>query len=298
MARTLCVLGGTGFLGVHVVRAAVAAGFRAVAVARAPSALPREAFAGGALVQFDATDAAAMWRLVEGRAPFALVNCAAMARLDDCDADPAGARRLNTELPGALARLARERDLRLVHLSTDLVFGARTARAGGNREDDETGPTSRYGRTKLDGERAVLEAGGRAVVARLPLLCGDSLGRGLGASDSVRATVARGARPRLYTDEWRTPLDVEDAARALVELATLDVAGVLHVAGPARMSRYELGLRALRAAGHARAEDLADPALRDAAREIRPADASLDASRARALLRTALREPFAGADGV
>ena len=72
MARTVCVLGGTGFLGVHVVRAAVAAGFEAVAVARRPSALPRDAFAGGALVQLDASDSAAVAQLVEEYAPFAL----------------------------------------------------------------------------------------------------------------------------------------------------------------------------------------------------------------------------------
>jgi len=293
VTRTVCVLGATGFLGVHVVRAAIAAGFEPVGVARQSSALLRESLPSSAFVQLDATDAFAVARLVNEFAPFALVNCAAMARLDDCDADSARARRTNSELPTALARLACERDFRLVHLSTDLVFGARAAPVGGNREDDETGPTSLYGRTKLDGERGVLAVGGRAVVARLPLLCGDSLGRGLGASDSLRATVARGARPRLYTDEWRTPLDVEDAARALVELATLDHTGILHVAGPARMTRYDLGLRALRAAGHARAEDLVDPALRDAAREIRPADASLDATRARALLTTRLSEPFA-----
>ncbi len=293
MTRTVCVLGATGFLGVHVVRAAIAAGLQPVGVARQPSALLRESVPASAVVQIDATDASAVARLVDEIAPFALVNCAAMARLDECDADPERARRSNSEMPAALAWLARERDFRLVHLSTDLVFGARAARVGGNREDDETGPTSLYGRTKLEGELGVLAAGGRAVVARLPLLCGDSLGRGLGASDSVRASVARGARPRLHTDEWRTPLDVEEAARALVELATLEYTGILHVAGPARMTRYELGLRALRAVGHARAEELLEAGLRDTLREVRPEDASLDTTRARAMLASPLSEPFA-----
>lgn len=288
MARILCVLGGTGFLGVHVVRAARQSGFEAVALARRAPSRPE-----GARAPLDATDADSLARALRDLAPAALVNCAALARVAACDADPEGARRLNAVAPAVLARLARERGARLVHVSTDLVFGARAAPDAGFAESDAPAPVSTYGATKLAGEEGVLAADPRALVVRLPLLCGDSGGRGLGASDSVLDAVARGARPSLFVDEWRTPLDVAVAAAALVELVGLDVGGILHVAGPARLSRHELGLRALRAAGHARPEVLVEPARRAGEHAGRPADVSLDARRAGAILRTVLREPFA-----
>jgi len=288
VTRRVFVLGGTGFLGEHVVRAALAAGYEPVAIARRPPATRVCAFAA-----LDVADTDALARLLEELAPSAVVNCAALARVADCDADPERARRLNSEVPGVLARLAHERGLRFVHVSTDLVYGARAAPATGFAEGDEPGPVSAYGLTKLAGERAVLDADPRAAVARLPLLCGDSSGRGLGASDSVIAAVVRGERPRLFVDEWRTPLDAADAAGALVELAGSDLAGHLHVAGPARMTRFELGLRALRAAGYARAEELVVAARRGGEHAGRPADVALDATRARTLLRALLREPFA-----
>jgi dTDP-4-dehydrorhamnose reductase len=287
VAKSLCLLGGTGFLGTHVVRAAEAAGWHPVVLARRPSA------ASGAPHAIDARGLESLERELAGSAPSAVVNCAALARIADCARDPELARDVNARLPADLARMAVDHGFRLVHVSTDLVFGAPSAPKRGFREVDSPAPTSVYGATKLDGERGVLAVDPAALVVRLPILCGDSFGRGLGASDSVLAAVARGERPRLFTDEWRTPLDVADAARAIVELVDADIAGILHVAGPVRMTRYDLGLRALRAVGRAGAEALVEPAERAGEHASRPADVALDASRARARLRSPLPEPFA-----
>ena len=83
-------------------------------------------------------------------------------------------------------------------------------------------------------------------MARLPLLYGNSGGRGLGASDSLLEAIERGEKPRLFVDEWRTPLEVSNAAEALVELLEFDHGGVLHLAGPDRVTRHEFGLAVLR----------------------------------------------------
>lgn len=288
MSRTLLVVGGTGFLGIHLLRAAEDAGFQPVCAARRPSSL-----VFGSFRALDATDLGDVERALDEIEPRGIVFAAAMARIADCEREPARARRLNAEVPGEVATIARERGLRLVHVSTDLVFGSRRAPTSGFTEIDEPAPVSVYGVTKAAGERGVLDAYPAALVVRLPLLCGDSHGRGLGASDSVVASVARSERPRLFVDEWRTPIDVAVAARALVELVDSDLHGLLHVAGPARMDRHELGLRALRVARHADPGALVEAAERSGEHGPRPPDVSLDASRARALLRTLLVEPFA-----
>ncbi len=243
----------------------------------------------------------ALEQLLAAERPARVVLCAALARASDCDADPAAARRMNVELPARVGRWCARAGARLVHVSTDLVFGADgPPAAGGFREQDPVSPAHRYGRTKADGERALLESFPDALVVRLPLLFGDSGGRGLGASDSLLAALERGRQPTLFTDEWRTPLEVGCAARALVELAGGEVSGRLHVAGPERVSRSELGRAVLAARGRSRAEiaDLVRAGTRAEAglAATRAADASLDSSRARSILATPLLGPRAGLD--
>jgi len=293
-SRTLLVLGASGFLGPHVVGAARRAGWRVLAASRQPAAGPVLAGQGPqATLACEAEGESAAAALLDEAGADALVCLTALSRVDLCEREPARAQRLNAIFPGELAAAARARGLRLVHVSTDLVFGAVAPRAGGFQESDPPAPVHVYGRTKAEGEARVLAAAPSALVVRLPLLYGDSAGRGLGASDQLLAALARGERPALFTDEWRTPLAVQDAAAALVELVERPLAGLLHVAGPARLDRLELGLAVLRAHGHAPAA--ARACVRSATRAelalaaSRPADVSLDASRARAVLATPLR---------
>jgi hypothetical protein len=95
--------------------------------------------------------------------------------------------------------------------------------------------------------------------------------------------VARGERPALFSYEWRTPLDVGDAAEALLELAERDGSGVLHVAGPERIDRARIALAALTSCGvpklEARSRIEIVARIGRPGRALRPADASLDATK-------------------
>ncbi len=301
--RTTLVTGASGFLGAHVVAAAVARNRRdgtfadplgrlVVATGRDVLLAPRYTTPRDAAQWISAELPEGLLALLERAAPCEVVHCAALSRAADCERDPARAELLNAELPRALATWCAANGARLVHVSTDLVFGATDAPRGGFREDDEPAPVSVYGATKLAGERAVLAAHPAAVVARLPLLYGDSAGRGLGASDAVLAAVERDEVPGLFVDEFRTPLEVTHAARALVELFDHDVRGVVHIAGPERISRHAFGLAVLGAMGLGAAEAAA--AVRPVTQASvdtgapRPKDVSLDARRAARHLATPL----------
>ncbi len=239
-------------------------------------------------------------RLLERERPARVLLLAALARIADCERSPRLAQAVNAELPGRVAAWCAAHGARLVHASTDLVFGASDAPHGGFREEQPTAPLSVYGASKADGERAVLAAHPAALVVRLPLLYGDSHGRGLGASDSLLAAVARGEQPQLFTDEWRTPLSAAAAGRALAELLFRPGApsGLLHVAGPERVDRHTLGLRVLRGAGRseARARELVRASTRAEAglADSRPRDVSLDSARARSWLESPLPDLAAG----
>jgi dTDP-4-dehydrorhamnose reductase len=262
---TTLVLGGSGFLGAHVV---AQAGPDVVVAGREE----------GSYADFRKLDALVPGQIelvLDSVRPARVILCTALSSVADAEKYPGLARALNVEFPRLVAVWCARTGARLVHVSTDLVFGGNDPPPTGFREEDPPAPLSDYGRSKAAGESAVLHAHPKALVVRLPLLYGDSFGRGRGASDSLLAAIARGERPTLFTDEWRTPLDVANAAQALVELAGTDSSGRLHVGGPDRVSRYELGLLVLRSRG------TSDEAARAAIRPATRAEAGLEATRAR-----------------
>jgi len=182
----------------------------------------------------------------------------------------------------AAARAAAASGTRFVFFSTDLVFDGR---AGSYGEDAPTGPLSSYGTMKRDAEALVAAEHPAALIIRTSILVGES-GVLLRPAYECDAMV-RGQSVDLYRDEWRSPVHVDDVARAAWELCMLDVAGIYHVAGT-RLSRLELGRLLC---------DMFrfDPALvREADRPVsRPRDTSLDSRRAAALLGWSPR-PLAG----
>jgi len=280
------VLGGTGFLGVPVLEAALRVRCGAgevISVARR-SAARRSPLRE---VTFDLERTEGIASLLDELDPDVVLLLAAVARTDVCEREPDLARRLNAEAPAAVASWCARERRRLVHVSTDLVFSGEAPERR-YREDDAVAPVHVYGRTKARSEVDVLAAWPEALVVRLPLLCGDSRGKGVGASDSLLEAARAGRSSSLFVDEWRTPLDVDDAARALLELAGQPVRGLLHLVGPWRLSRFELGHRVLSAAGFS--EALARERIRpvtQAELELvppRPRDVSLDGTRALSLL--------------
>jgi dTDP-4-dehydrorhamnose reductase len=234
--------------------------------------------AGPRPVLVELTDEGALARLLDGSRPDAVVHAAVLGRADLCEERPDEAERVNVRLPSTLSRACHERGLRLVALSTDLVFGGDRAFV---REDDPPGPLGVYGRTKLAGEDAVLSACPGAAVVRVALV----LGRGHGTRATSTETVARALRSgqgiRLFADEYRTPVDPESVADAVARLLDGSFAGRFHLGGPERISRYDLGLRVARGLGLPEVGIVAGRQADHAGPERRAADVSLDSGRAR-----------------
>jgi dTDP-4-dehydrorhamnose reductase len=189
--------------------------------------------------------------------------------------DGDGIHETNVDGAAAVARAAAAVGARLVHLSTDVVFDGR--KPGRYREDDAPAPVYAYGRSKAEAERAVAAANPEALIVRTSLIYG-------GVEPSPHERRALEGELAFYTDEIRSPVQVGDLADALIELAGLDVAGPLHVAGADDVSRYELARLVVAAHG-------GDPDRLRAGTSTgdRPRNCALDSSRARALLRTRLR---------
>lgn len=112
----------------------------------------------------DLADADALVRACRSLRPALIVNAAAYTAVDRAEGDAGAARLVNARAPGILAEEAKRLGAVLVHYSTDYVFdgSARTP----YREDDPVGPLNAYGRSKLEGERAIAASGCRHLVLR------------------------------------------------------------------------------------------------------------------------------------
>ncbi|HWX23862.1 MAG TPA: SDR family oxidoreductase [Vicinamibacteria bacterium] len=219
--------------------------------------------------------------------PDAVVHAAAMADPDRCEADPALAERVNVGGAEVIARWCGARDARLVAISTDLVFSGESSFS---REEDATSPILAYGRTKLRAEHAILAACPGAAVARVTLVGGRGHGPRKTATEAIASALREGSSLRLYTDQFRTPIDDRSVAEGLVQTLVRGLSGLVHLGGPERLSRFALGQRV------ARILSLPDSLLVPVSTEEfpprapRPRDASLDSTRARERLGWAPRD--------
>ena len=117
------------------------------------------------LPELDITNAAAVLKVCREIRPDVIVNAAAYTAVDKAETDDAVATAVNVDGPRNIAVAAREIGARLIHISTDFVFDGKSSVP--YKPDAPTNSLSVYGKTKRDGELAVLEeTSGAALVIR------------------------------------------------------------------------------------------------------------------------------------
>ncbi|HCP45982.1 MAG TPA: hypothetical protein DIU15_08080 [Deltaproteobacteria bacterium] len=136
--------------------------------------------------------------------PEVVLNTAAMAGVDACEVQREEATAVNALAPAVLAKVCARAKVPLVHVSTDYVFGGiGSQRTGPYAENAVQCPAQHYGATKAEGERGVLDAGGRAHVVRLSWIYGSAarafldhvLGQVDGSGQAVAVFGAQRSRP-------------------------------------------------------------------------------------------------------
>jgi len=181
----------------------------------------------------DFSDPESVARQVRALRPDVIVNAAAHTAVDKAEAEPELARLLNAATPGLLAREAAALDALLVHYSTDYVFDGSGNAA--RSEDAETAPLSVYGRTKLEGERAIAEAGCRHLIFRTSWVYA---ARGGNFAKTMLRLAQERERLTVIDDQWGAPTGAD-------LIADVTAHAIRHVAHSAQ----DLGLYHLVASG-------------------------------------------------
>ncbi|GAA2767977.1 dTDP-4-dehydrorhamnose reductase [Streptomyces paradoxus] len=188
----------------------------------------------------DITSPEAVDAAVREHRPGLVVNCAAYTAVDDAETDEARALEINGDGPRLLARACAAHDARMIHVSTDYVFSGE-ARTTPYPEDHPTGPRTAYGRTKLAGERAVLEElPGASAIVRTAWLYG------VHGASFVRTMIGLEARRDtldVVDDQRGQPTWSADVAERIADLGPLlgpRAHGVFHATGSGEATWYDL----------------------------------------------------------
>ncbi|MEJ2231627.1 MAG: SDR family oxidoreductase [Nitrospirales bacterium] len=269
MNKRLLVTGGAGFLGNHLLRRAnqfVAAG----TLHHTPStSLP-----GVTFHVCDLQNPEEVRILLDRVQPDVIIHTA-------CSDQGKG---IEAILPaaGILAMLTAERSIHFIHLSTDQVFDGATAPY---TEESPTNPINAYGKAKAQAEELIRSLNPQATIIRTSLLYD------LRTPDRQTTRLIEAAKTgelfRLFVDELRCPIWVENLAEVLLEIATKNVAGILHLAGPESLNRWDLGMGLLHHFDITPTPNIQKGTIEESGL-VRPKNLTMDSSRAKQILQTPL----------
>jgi dTDP-4-dehydrorhamnose reductase len=179
--------------------------------------------------EIEITDASSVERALSKIGPDRVINAAAYNLVDQAEQEPEVAYAVNACGPRHLARYCAARDVVLLHVSTDYVFGLDGGRSVPYRESEAPGPLGAYAISKLAGEFFVRSQCPRHFVVRTCGLYGHAGARGRGnfVETMLRLSAERGELT-VVDDQHCTPTATADLARALAALIKTDAYGLYH----------------------------------------------------------------------
>lgn len=213
---------------------------------------------GDGILPCDAEDHAKLRALFDQYQFRSVLNCAGNCALRACELDTRLAWRTNVEGLINLLSIIAERDIRLLHLSIDLVYSGQRAGPSsapglehklggvdaparwGYTESDPTDPVTVYGKTMVAAEQLLHDWLPRAAILRISLPMGISFNGHAGAIDWIQSRFKHGRPATLYFDEVRTPAYTDCLNRLYERVLASEIEGLYHAGGPRALSLYQI----------------------------------------------------------
>jgi dTDP-4-dehydrorhamnose reductase len=216
--EVVAILGGKGMLGTDLVETCRQQGFDARIFD---------------LPEFDISNAEQLKQAVNTAK--AIVNCAAYTDVDGAERQPDLAYKVNAEAVGRLGILAAEEKLWVLHIGTDFVFDGKGDKP--YLETDQPSPINEYGRTKLIGERFLVESGCDNCIMRIEWTYGR---HGKNFVTKLLERAMSGNVLRVVDDQIGSPTATTEVAKVICKLLRRKPQGIFHFAADGYVSRYEM----------------------------------------------------------
>lgn len=188
----------------------------------------------GIPTQIDLTNSENIIKTIDTIKPDVIIHLAAMTDVDLCEKQKELALLINSKSTETLSKQAAKQRAFFVYVSTDYVFDGES---GLKKETDIPNPTGYYGRSKLEGEKAVMDLASSWCIARtstpfgihdtkksFPLFVVENLQK----KKEISAVI----------DQYTSPTYVPNLSKMILEISTRQINGVIHLAGATRISRY------------------------------------------------------------
>lgn len=165
--------------------------------------------------------------------PDIIINAAAYTQVDAAETHAVLARQVNTTAPALLARYAAEKNIRLIHYSTDYVFNGE-----GNepwQESDTPAPFNTYGQTKYEADIAIMNSGCHYLILRSSWI----YGHGENFISKIQAKARANEKLRVISNQIGAPTSAEFLAQATLTALQSEIEGLYHVAARGETSWYD-----------------------------------------------------------
>ncbi len=201
------------------------------------------------MAELDITDKVAVERMIEAEQVDIIINCAAYTNVERAEEEADVAERINAHAVENLAQAAAKNDATLFHISTDYVFDGKANTP--ITEDMPTNPPGVYGRTKLQGEKAITASGCKAIIIRTAWLYSEFGNNFL--KTMLRLTSER-EHINVVFDQVGTPTYAGDLALAIFSIIEgnhyADQEGIYHFSNEGVCSWYDFAVEIARAVGN------------------------------------------------
>lgn len=235
--KTVLTTGSNGLLGQKITEKVLAGNrLKLIATSKGANRYPHEI--GFEYAEMDILNPRQVRQVIEQYKPDAIIHTAAMTNVDTAEADKELCHQLNVDAVQTLLSLCEEKNIQLIHLSTDFVFDGAD---GPYREDDAVNPLSYYGESKVVAEELLKNSDANWAILRTILVYG--ITNDMSRSNIVlwaKGALEKGSPINVVNDQFRMPTLAEDLAEACLLAVEKNARGIYHVSGKDYMSIADL----------------------------------------------------------